>query len=174
MKHSTNRLAALLAVLAIALASCGGSSTGAAALPVNDGDEPPLAVGACLEGEPECNDTVLPDAGDLPPPDDGVVSDGMVVDGGLSVSDALASDATGVVAVQGFLFDDGSGPVLCDALAESFPPQCGADSLAVSGHEQSIDAPLINEQGVTWTDQVVVVFGEIVDGTLVVDTTVTG
>jgi len=40
----------------------------------------------------------------------------MVVDGGLSVEAALGSDATGVVAVRGHLFDDGTGLRLCEGL----------------------------------------------------------
>lgn len=173
------RLLMLLSLAALVLAACGGG-TAEDELPINpDPDSAPgAAAGACLVGEPDCNDTgALPDdSNPLPPPsDDGVtVTDGMVADGGLSVSEALASDATGVIAVQGFLFDDGSGPVLCDALAESFPPQCPGDSLPVSGHEEAIGVPVVTEQGVTWTDQTVVLFGEVVDGTLVVDATVTG
>ena len=166
----------ICAVLAVAVAACSGDAA-EDELPIN-GDTPPAAAGACLVDEPDCNDTgALPDDDNpLPPPsDDGAtVSGGMVADGGLSVSDALTTDATGVIAVQGFLFDDGSGPVLCDALAESFPPQCPGVSIPVSGHEEVIGVPIMTEQGVSWTDQTVVLFGEIVDGTLVVDPTVTG
>ena len=172
------RLLTVLSLAALVLAACGGG-TSEDELPINpDPDSSPGAAGACLVDEPDCNDTgALPDDDNpLPPPsDDGAtVSGGMVADGGLSVSDALTTDATGVIAVQGFLFDDGSGPVLCDALAESFPPQCPGVSIPVSGHEEVIGVPIMTEQGVSWTDQTVVLFGEIVDGTLVVDPTVTG
>jgi hypothetical protein len=86
----------------------------------------------------------------------------------------LVSDVGGVVAVRGAFFDDGSGPRLCEALAESFPPQCGGGSLPVTGYEEVIDVPLQTEQGVTWTDQPVTFIGEIVGGVLVVDPTATG
>jgi hypothetical protein len=195
----TSRLlgpAALLLAVALVAAACGGgdddgsapqppgSEEPAPVLPTNDdpGATPPAAAGACLEGEPDCVDTLVGDPVPLPPPgddpagDDGgpVVSGGMLVDGGLTVSEALATDATGVIAVRGFLLDDGSGARLCEALAESYPPQCGVASIAVTGYEEMVDVPLVQAQGVTWTDQTVSLLGEIVDGVLVVDPMVAG
>jgi hypothetical protein len=123
--------------------------------------------------EPDCNDLgPLPSGEDVPPSLEPGTAGGMIVDGGISVSEAVSGDVSGVIAVRGFLFDDGSGWRLCDALAESFPPQCGGESVAISGHEEVVDVPYLNEQGVTWTDATVTVLGEIVDGTLVVDSTV--
>ena len=98
----------------------------------------------------------------------------MPADGGLTIADALASDATGTIAVQGFLVDNGTTARLCEALAESYPPQCGGDSIPVAGYEEMIDVPLASAQGVTWTDEYVTLFGEIIDGTFVVDATVAG
>lgn len=194
------RVVALLALVALVVAACSGDSSneepaplapaaGAEQpdpLPPNDdpGDAPAIA-GTCLEGEPDCLDTLepgqepqdLPDH-DLPvPPRDeepGAVSGGMLVAGGLTVSEALATDATTILAVQGFLFDDGSGPRLCELLAESLPPLCGGASIPITGHEEVIAVPLVTAQGVTWTDASVTVFGEIIDGILVVDPTVAG
>lgn len=165
----TTRRLLLCVVLAATLVACGGDAT-EGELPINTGTPPSAAGGACLVDEPDCNDIGVPDGGDLPPPsDDGAVVTGGMVAEPLTVSQALISDVGGVIAVQGFLFDDGSGPVLCDALAESFPPQCGSESLPVSGHEEAVDIPTITEQGVTWTDQPIVLLGEYIDGTLVVD-----
>ncbi len=143
------------------------------------GDDFGAAAGACLEGDPNCNDTGGDMAAPPPPlddeePSDGVVSQGMTVDGGLTVSQALASDAAGIIAVQGFLFDDGSGARLCEVLMESFPPQCGQPSLPVSNYEEAVDVPIQSNQGVSWTDSAVTFFGEIIDGELIVDPTVTG
>ena len=175
----TRRSYLLVAALALALAACGGGTADddTASLPVND--DPASsggAAGACLAGDPDCND--IGDGGGAAPlpaddePTDGG-SSGMVVEP-MTISDALVSDAGTVIAVQGFFFDDGSGPRLCEALAESFPPQCGEASIPVTGYEEVIDVPLQSEQGVTWTDQAVTFLGEIVDGTLVIDLGVTG
>ena len=50
----------------------------------------------------------------------------MTVDGGLSVDEALDTEVIGVVAVKGYLFDDGTGLRLRNVLAESFPPNAAA------------------------------------------------
>jgi hypothetical protein len=177
------RVFALLAALMLVLAACGSADTGdAGELPLNNdpSNTPPAAAGACLEGEPDCNDT-----GDMntpgPLPLDGssdsggsVTNSGALADGGLTVSEALAGDATGIIAVKGFLVADDTGARLCEALAESLPPQCGGASVPVMDYEEMVDVPLQNAQGVTWTDDVLSLFGELVDGVLVVDPTVTG
>ena len=50
-------------------------------------------------------------------------------DGGVTVSEALASDAH-VGWIRGFLLAERDQPVmLCETLAESFPPQCGGAAL---------------------------------------------
>ncbi|MDR9450785.1 MAG: hypothetical protein RI637_06145 [Acidimicrobiia bacterium] len=174
------RAAALLTVLMLLLAACGGGATAdePAAIPPNDNPaNTPAAGGTCLEGEPDCNDTPA-GGGALPLPNEDEPSDavtgGMPVDGGLTVSEALESDATGVIAVRGFLVADQTGARLCEVLAESYPPQCGGAGLPVSGYEEILDVPTSTAQGVTWTDQPISLLGEIVDGTLLVDPTVAG
>jgi hypothetical protein len=49
------------------------------------------------------------------------------------------------------------------------PPQCGGASLAVTGYEGALSGPLQNAQGVSWTDDVVSMLGQIVDGVFVID-----
>ena len=148
----------------------------------SDGDvavntEPDVA-GICLEGEVDCEDEFVV-AGDEPVTNEPATDDpispasGMVVDGGLSVSEALSTDATGVLAVGGFLFIDGEGTRLCEVLAESFPPQCGGVAIPLEGFDASLEETQ-SEQGITWTDNHVIVFGEIIDGTLRVDPLVSG
>ncbi|MFT7600110.1 MAG: hypothetical protein ACI8TP_003050 [Acidimicrobiales bacterium] len=107
-------------------------------LPLADAADDSGAVvsAGCAEGEPLCDDTaVVPNEGtDLPPVADGdpidapppiaqpepdpgqSVSSGMPANGGITVSAALATETTGVLAVQGHLYDDGSGPRLCEGL----------------------------------------------------------
>ncbi|MDH3426406.1 MAG: hypothetical protein OEM22_07020 [Acidimicrobiia bacterium] len=60
-------------------------------------------------------------------------------DGGVTVSEALASDSH-FEWIRGFLLAERDQPVmLCEALAESFPPQCGV-------------AALILRDGVLWRE----------------------
>ena len=61
---------------------------------------------------------------------------------------------------------------MCDLLAESLPPQCGGAVISVTGYEEVLGTPLKSAQGVSWTDELVSLLGEIVDGTFVVDPTV--
>jgi hypothetical protein len=90
----------------------------------------------------------------------------MAVDGGLTVAEALATDATGVLAVKGFVVADGDEVRLCDALLESYPPQCGGDSVVLDSLEVVDPDALTAEGAVTWTDSPQTVFGELADGLL--------
>lgn len=168
---------ALLTALTLALAACGTSDAGDAAADIPMSPDPSVSgeiAGACLEGEPECNDT----PGDLPPPgdidDEPLTPSPVLVDGGLTVSEALATDAEGTIAVQGFVIVVDGTSLLCEALAESFPPQCGGASIEITGFEQALGAPITSAQGASWTEERVGFLGEIVDGTLVVDPTTQG
>ena len=151
----------LLAALALALAACGGGDSDDAAtadLPINDGNDPGIAA-ACLEGEPDCNDTPGGEPQDLPSGGD---DEPTAV---LSVADA--ANAAGQVTVTGFLIDVAGESRLCESLAESFPPQCGEASITLTSLDQIDPDELKTEGDVTWTDYPVTVFGEMVDGTLV-------
>jgi len=176
----------LFMVMAVVAAACGDTSSEAAPDAPGAGDaDVPVVAGLCPEDEPDCGvDTDIV----VPPDDAPLTSDGgdavtgFVVDGGLTVSEALATDATGVLAVQGALFGDDQGWRLCEVLAESFPPQCGGASLPLGNFDQSTidDLPddenlsIQENQGITWSDGPMLLFGEIVDGTLMVDSTVAG
>jgi hypothetical protein len=137
-------------------------------------------LGVASSDKPECNDIGVQgkELQDLPCSVDDepgtAVSNGALVDGGLLPKDALDSDALGIVAVQGFLVNNGSGVRLCELLAESLPPQCAGSSILVSGDDEVIAVPLENARGVTWTGQPVTLFGNVIDGTLIVDATVSG
>ncbi|NIR41603.1 MAG: hypothetical protein GWN79_26950, partial [Actinobacteria bacterium] len=76
------------------------------------------------------------------------------------------TDATGVIAVKGFVVADADGIRLCDLLAESLPPQCGGTWIELANLDAIDPDELKTEQGVTWTDFPVTVLGEIVDGVL--------
>ena len=92
-----------------------------------------------------------------------VVADGAPGDGpGMSIADALAHGPTDdLVSVSGALFVAPDGTVrLCDAIAESFPPQCGGASIVVTGLDLSTVADLQEANGVRWVESVVL-FGSV-------------
>ena len=83
-------------------------------------------------------------------------------DAGMTVADALAHRATDdLVFVSGALFVDAEGGMLlCDAIAESFPPQCGGERLAVEGLDLATIEGLEEANGVRWAENVVL-FGSV-------------
>ena len=151
------KLLLLIAALTLLATACGGGDD-TAALPVNDGADPAIDT-TCLVGEPECDDTPGGEPQDLPAPGD----EEPIV----AVSVADASDQFGQISVTGFLVEVDGEIRLCEALAESFPPQCGEASITVTSREQVDPDDLQNEGAVTWTDFAVTILGEMVDGTLV-------
>jgi hypothetical protein len=164
----------------LALSACGSSSDQA---DTTDPDvDTPVVAGLCTQDQPDCDDTGFIDApspsdsdsNDVDTSDDVAIVDGMAIDGGLSVEEALDTEATGVVAVKGYLLDDATGLRLCSVLAESFPPQCGGTSLTIAGFDSDrmIELPeyelvqVESSGGVTWTDGHVTLFGDINNGNL--------
>jgi hypothetical protein len=119
---------------ALLLVACGGT-----------GDDPSASAGGDPTGDP-----VL------------VIADGPITDPGMSVADALGHRATDdLVTVSGALFVDGDGTVrLCDAIAESFPPQCGGERIVVRGLDLDAVAGLQTEGGVSWAEGVTL-FGSV-------------
>lgn len=77
---------------------------------------------------------------------------------------ALAGCGGGAEERPGFLVDSGGEVRLCDALAESYPPQCGGDSLRVEGELPQVRWS--EAQGVRWTDEQVLLRGEVEDGVI--------
>lgn len=133
-----HRLAAVGTTLALLVAGCG-----------TEADEP----------------TVEPPVEDPLPDDDGDAAGGttMTVYG---VGEARATDEEGSLHVTGLLIDDGSGWRLCESVLESYPPQCGGDSLTVEGVDPAL-FPLEEEGEVRWQTDATVV-GEIAGDTLTV------
>ncbi len=76
----------------------------------------------------------------------------------ISVSELLTDDPDGPTAVTGLLFDDGSGLRLCEALAESFPPQCPGPYVFITNPD-AVLADFTVEGGVRWTDRPLVLSG---------------
>ena len=115
-----------------------------------------VIVGTGNSGEPI-------DPGEIDEPDSSIPDD----EDAISVIQLVASAPEGAVVVRGLLFDDGSGLRLCDALAESFPPQCPGDFVVIA-NPGDVAADFSVEQGVRWTDRPVVVFGRMADSELTV------
>lgn len=167
--RTTARTAPLLIVLALVAAACGGGSDDAASLPPAGSDTAGNGDPAttCLAGEPDCADVPGNAAAPLDLADAAGSDSGMAADGGLTVAEALESAATGTIAVKGFIVEAAGEARLCDALAESFPPQCGEASVQLGTLDQVDPESLSSEGNVRWTDATVTVFGELIDGTLI-------
>ena len=178
------KIGSTTAALAMLLAACGGGAD------VTDDDGAsgaPTIAGACAPDHPDCVDTIVvnddePSASDEPlfiddEPTEGDApraTSGFLVGGGLTIPEALTTDATGVLAVKGCYVADTTGVRLCELLAESYPPQCGGESIVVHDLATSDLGTIQSAGGVTWTDDFVTVFGEITDGALVVSANVSG
>jgi hypothetical protein len=130
----TTRATLAVALLSLLLVACGGT-----------GDAPSASAGGDPSGDP-----VL------------VIADGAITEPGMSVADALGHRATDdLVTVSGHLFVDGDGTVrLCDAIAESFPPQCGGERIVVRGLDLDAVAGLQTEGAVSWAEGVTL-FGSV-------------
>jgi hypothetical protein len=91
-----------------------------------------------------------------------LIADGGISEPGMSVAQALGHRTTDdLVTVTGALFVDPDGTVrLCDAIAESFPPQCGGDRILVQGLDLDAVASLQTEGDVSWAEGVTL-FGSV-------------
>lgn len=102
------------------------------------------------------------DDGDATGPDEPRVDAVLVVDRtsiadgpGISVADALGQAGGEGVLVNGTLFIDADGSArLCDAIAESFPPQCGGARLIVENLDPTMVPELQEQDGVRWAESV--------------------
>ncbi len=85
-----------------------------------------------------------------------VIVDGEPGGAGISVAEAIGHQPTDdIVAVTGALFATPDGTVtLCDAVAESFPPQCGGERIRVEGLDLASVPGLQTEGEVSWAEGV--------------------
>lgn len=102
------------------------------------------------------------------------VGGGSAMGPGLSVAQARASRLNEPLLVTGYVVAEGARVRLCDALAESFPPQCGGASLEVRGIDLSAFGGLETSGGVRWSAQPRQLLGEVKNGVIAVSSTSKG
>lgn len=72
---------------------------------------------------------------------------------GITIADAVNQAGLGPLLINGSLFVDPDGTVLlCDAIAESFPPQCGGTRFEVRGLDIASVPDLQEANGVRWAE----------------------
>jgi hypothetical protein len=87
-----------------------------------------------------------------------------------NVADLLADTTGEPVVGAGYLFVDPDGAArLCEAIAESFPPQCGPPSIPVTNLPPELVDGLASKDGLRWSDEPVQLIGRVTDGTFVND-----
>ena len=148
-----------------------------------DGDDL-LISSPCYIDEPHCEDTVVGDdpgtdfprvRGDepLPPPE---TNSGLAIEGGLTVSEALLTDAMRTLAVKRHLFIEDQVVSLCEELAPGGERyDCGGAQVQVDGLDLGPYLEiLIPHGGISYSQDPITVFGELVDGVLNIDGMVRG
>lgn len=84
-----------------------------------------------------------------------------------SIGGIIDGEPSGDINVLGYVLIDQNGTRFCAVLLESFPPQCGQPSVDVVDLDPAV-LNLQEEQGVRWTDDIVVLLGRYSDGTFTV------
>ncbi len=97
----------------------------------------------------------------------------MIVDDGLSISEAIAYEGSQPVAVHGYVVRTSESAQLCEDLAESSPPQCGGANLILVNPNETDDLPLREDGNVQWSPDTVILIGTVTGTELTIDTTST-
>ncbi len=88
--------------------------------------------------------------------------------GTVPIARVAAEPPTGTFTTAGFFVDDGSGPRLCELLAESYPPQCAGAAVTLRVDDVALPT-LSRADGVTWSDAPVTIVGRMDRDILVVE-----
>ncbi len=91
---------------------------------------------------------------------------------GISIGDAMTSNLTGPLLINGHLHIQHDQARLCETLAGSSPPRCEGRFLVVVGLDLMTIDGLTTEASVTWSDQTVQVLGTVEGEVLTVAGTV--
>ena len=81
--------------------------------------------------------------------------------GEASIGEALTSNLTGPLVINGFLHVQHDQARLCEGLVGSFPPLCAGRFLVIVGLDLMTIGGLTSEASVTWSDQSVGVLGTV-------------
>ena len=177
LRISARIVVALMAVILVA-SSCAVSEERSG--PGADGI--PAVVFVCADDQLDCQEAIttgdIPTGGDDPVapttgPGDGAASSGMTVDDGLSVSEAIAYEGSQPIAVHGYVVRTPESAQLCEALAESYPPQCGGANLILVNPAATDGLPLLEDGAVQWLPDIVVLIGTVTETELTIQTTST-
>lgn len=135
-----------------------------------------LAIGALGAATIACTDDDDPTATPTPTATADLPADGNDDNGAsgtfpagtepISIAEALTSTEDGPLLVEGYLVVTPEGARLCEALAESFPPQCGGDSLILDEPDPSALEQVTTEGDVSWTDNPVQMLGSVDGNTM--------
>jgi hypothetical protein len=162
----------IVAIGAMTLAACGdddGDRVQDAQAPTAVADPPRLQDGDSAPDAP-----VSAPSGDQNGNADPGAPITLAVGPGLSVPDAINSTLDEVLLVNGFIVVTNDVTRLCEALAESFPPQCGGAFLIVEGLSLDLVDGLERSGDIQWTNFPVQVLGEVDGGTITVSGTSKG
>lgn len=84
--------------------------------------------------------------------------------GPITVQQLVERSADTPIQVRGLLIDDGGGPRLCDAILESYPPQCGEPSVELVEVDVASVEGTTTAQGVSWKEAAVLTVQRAPDG----------
>ena len=60
---------------------------------------------------------------------------------------------------------------MCEALAESYPPQCGGASLTLVNPDATDSLPLVEDGEVQWSPDIAILIGTVTGNEFTIDTT---
>lgn len=86
---------------------------------------------------------------------------------GISIDEAIAMDSDEPLLVNGWIRAEGGDIRFCDAVAESYPPQCVGPELVVVGLKLAEVDGLQRASGVAWTERTQLL-GLVADGKITV------
>ena|SRR5687767_10876989 len=86
---------------------------------------------------------------------------------GISIDEAIAFDSDEPLLVNGSIWAEGEKVYFCDAVAESYPPQCAGVRLEVVGIKLAEVDGLQRASGIAWTERTQLL-GVVADGKITV------